>query len=365
MSYSPFMTPDQSRRRRAAAQARRRARRRVYAVAVLAVAIVAALVVMALAHSHSSHGTAAAATHRRAHSAHLAPASAPALSQTGLALGAPPLALSGIGKPSADPVQIDFSEPPHAGLLFNLDSGQVLWQHEPHLRVRIASLTKMMTALLAVRSSSPGEPVLITRQAVQSAGSKVGVLPLGRHVRMQTMLYGLLLPSGNDAAVAIAQQVAGSVNRFVARMNAEAAKLGMSCTRYSSPSGYLNQGNYSCAIDLAELAHVDLEQPRIASITRTSTAKLPLPIKGGSVYLYNNNPLLIYHYPGLTGLKTGYTIAAGKCLVATAERDGIRLGVVLLHSPDPGTQARQLLNRGFEDVYHLPPVPETPIPPGV
>jgi D-alanyl-D-alanine carboxypeptidase len=179
------------------------------------------------------------------------------------------------------------------------------------------------------------------------------------------MLYGLLLPSGNDAAIALAQHVAHGVMRFVAWMNDEAAKLGLGCTRFATPSGYYNHGNFSCAADLAVLAHVDLEQPRIARIVRTESAALPFPIKGGKLYLYNNNPLLIYGYPGLTGLKTGYTTAAGKCLVATAERHGVRLGVVLLNSPDPGTQARQLLDNGFERVYRQAPEPEPPIPPGV
>jgi D-alanyl-D-alanine carboxypeptidase len=178
------------------------------------------------------------------------------------------------------------------------------------------------------------------------------------------MLYGLLLPSGNDAAIALAQHVAGSIDGFVKRMNSQAAKLGMGCTRYSSPSGYFNANNFSCAADLAVLAHSDLLQPRLVKIVRTYTASLPLPIKGGKVYLYNNNPLLIYHYPGVTGLKTGFTDDAGRCLVATAERGGVRLGVVLLHSPDPGTQAKQLLDRGFEGVYHQAPVTEPPIPAG-
>jgi serine-type D-Ala-D-Ala carboxypeptidase (penicillin-binding protein 5/6) len=220
----------------------------------------------------------------------------------------------------------------------------------------------MMTALLAVRSAPPDAHVLITRQALDTSGSKVGVLPLGRHVRLETMLYGLLLPSGNDAAVALAQHVAGSVGRFVAEMNSRAAALGMGCTRYSSPSGYYNAGNYSCAADLAELAHVDLEQPRIARVARTAVAIRPFPIKGGRLYLYNNNPLLIYHYPGVTGLKTGYTIEAGRCLVATAERHGVRLGVVLLNSPAPGSQARDLLDDAFEHVYHQRPVHEPPMP---
>ena len=103
------------------------------------------------------------------------------------------------------------THPPRAGLLFNLDTGQVLWQRNPFMRLRIASLTKMMTALLTVESAPPDAHVLVTRQAVDAAGSKVGVLPLGKHVRLESMLYGLLLPSGNDAAVALAQHVAGSV----------------------------------------------------------------------------------------------------------------------------------------------------------
>jgi D-alanyl-D-alanine carboxypeptidase len=178
------------------------------------------------------------------------------------------------------------------------------------------------------------------------------------------MLYGLLLPSGNDAAVALAQHVSGSIKGFVVRMNEEAARLGLGCTRYSSPSGFYDAGNFSCAADLAVLAHEDLAQRRIARVAHTYSAVLPFPIKGGKLYLYNNNPLLIYHYPGTTGLKTGYTIAAGRSLVATAERDGVRLGVVVLHSEAPGTQARQLLDRGFDDVYGLPRKAEPPMPPG-
>jgi serine-type D-Ala-D-Ala carboxypeptidase (penicillin-binding protein 5/6) len=288
----------------------------------------------------------------------------PTLSATGLVLGKPPLVLKGIASPQRDPVRAAFHAPPRAGLLFNITTGRVLWQRNPLLHLRIASLNKMMTALLAVRSAPPQELVPVTRQAIDSPGSKVGVLPLGRHVPLESMLYGLLLPSGNDAAEALAERISGSVGRFVARMNTEAAKLGLGCTRYSSPSGYLDEGNRSCAADLAVLAHVDLGQPRVARIVRTLTAAMPFPIKGGKLYLSNNNPLLIYHYPGLTGLKTGYTLASGRCLVATAQRRGVRLGVVLLHSPDPATQARELLDRGFESVYHQPPVPEPPIPSG-
>ncbi len=330
----------------------------------LALVIVAALVVVALAKPHTSHGSGGAAAHA-AQAGHPTTSAPAALSQSGLPLGKPAFPLIGIATPLKDPIQIALANPPRAGLLFNLDTGQVLWQRNPYTRLRIASLTKMMTVLLTVKAAPADAHVLVTRQAVEAAGSKVGVLPLGKHVRLESMLYGLMLPSGNDAAMALAQHVAGTASRFVTLMNAEAAKLGMGCTRYSSPSGYVNRGNYSCAADLAMLAHVDLEQPRIASIVRTFTAALPFPIKGGRLYLYNNNPLLVYGYPGVTGLKTGYTLAAGKCLVATAERHGVRLGVVLLNSPNPAIEASDLLNLAFEQVYHQAPVPEPPIPPGI
>jgi serine-type D-Ala-D-Ala carboxypeptidase (penicillin-binding protein 5/6) len=261
-------------------------------------------------------------------------------------------------------VHVSFAQPPRAGLLFNLSTGQVLWQRNAYARVPIASLTKMMTALLVVRSAPPDAPVLITRQAVAMPGSKVGVLPLGHHVRLESLLYGLLLPSGNDAAVALAQHVAGSVNAFVTRMNEEAARLGLGCTRFSSPSGFYDAGNFSCAADLAILAHVDMAQPRIAHVVHTYSAVLPFPIKGGKLWLYNNNPLLIYRYPGATGMKTGQTEAAGRCLVATAERHGVRLGAIVLDSDAPGTQARELLDAAFRDVYHQALPAEAPFPPG-
>jgi len=333
----------------------------------LGLAVLAVLFVeLGVAGGSSERPRATAAATVRAHAARGArPSVALARSPYGFPLAKPALALAGISTPGKDPVQAYFRNPPRAGLLFNLTTGQVLWQHNAYARLPIASLTKMMTALLTVQSAPPDAPVLITKQAVDMPGSKVGVLPLGHHVRLQSLLYGLLLPSGNDAAVALAQHVAGTVNKFVVRMNEEAAKLGLGCTRYSSPSGFYDGGNYSCAADLAVLAHVDMQQPRIAKVVGTYEAILPFPIKGGKLYLDNNNPLLIYKYPGVTGMKTGQTEAAGRCLVATAERHGVRLGAIVLNSEDPGTQDRQLLDLGFEDVYHQPIVPEQPFPPGV
>ncbi len=363
MSTSPFLTPGHRRSRRALA-ARRRRRRRLAALGTLALAVVAVLVVeMGLASGSSKNTRTSARLH--ASSAHRStPRAAVARSPYGLPLAKPALALGGISTPQQNPVHVTFARPPRAALLFNLSTGQVLWQHNAYARVPIASLTKMMTALVTVESAPPNARVLITRQAVNMPGSKVGVLPLGRHVPLESLLYGLLLPSGNDAAVALAQHVSGGVNRFVARMNEEAARLGLGCTRYSSPSGYYDANNFSCAADLAVLAHVDMGQPRIASVVKTFSAVIPFPIKGGKLYLYNNNPLLIYKYPGATGMKTGETEAAGRCLVATAQRHGVRLGVVMLNSREPGIQSRELLDLGFEDVYHQAVIPEPPFPPG-
>ncbi|MGA9284071.1 MAG: hypothetical protein WBV85_01380 [Solirubrobacteraceae bacterium] len=403
MSKSPFLPQGGSSRRARALARRRRRRRRVLAVGTMVVVIGAIAAVLVLTHSSLTHGSPSAAHTEGTHSDHLSRhgrgaastastgssstpspdavsgsagtsgssgsptatssgSSASTLSPAGLPLGHPPLALNLSG--TEDPVQASFHHPPSAGLLFDLNTGRVLWQLNPLEHLHIASLTKMMTALRVVRTSSADAPVLVTKAAVASAGSKVGVLPLGKDVRLETMLYGLLLPSGNDAAMALAQHVSGSAGAFVETMNQEAAHLGMGCTHYTSPSGYFNARNYSCAADLAELAHVDLEQPLIARIVRTEKAVEPLPIKGGKVYLYNNNPLLVYGYPGATGLKTGYTELAGDCLVGTAERHGVKLGVVLLHSPELGRQAEYLLDRGFEDVYGQAPIAAPPVPVG-
>ena len=287
------------------------------------------------------------------------PASAPrAQAPPGLRAGSGTVPLAGGGTaPSplavrldrpGDSVRLHFKHPPRSGLLFDLDTGRVLWRHDPTRVLPIASLTKMMTALVVSERVPPGAKVLITRAALRYQGSGVGVLPRGKWIGVNTMLHGLLLPSGNDAAIALAQRAAhGSVAGFVRVMNDKAQSLGLVCTRYSSPSGFVDKGNRSCAGDLAALARAVLRTPRLARIVRRREAVLPFPIKGGRLYLYNNNPLLRQGYPGTTGLKTGYTDAAGRCLVATARRGPIKLGVVVLNSPDPGTQARQLLDRGF------------------
>jgi D-alanyl-D-alanine carboxypeptidase len=249
-----------------------------------------------------------------------------------------------------DPVSVDFKKPPRSALLFDLDTGRVLWRRDPTVVVPIASLTKMMTALVVVERVKPGSKVRITNEALhyEAGGSAVGLLPRGKWIGVNTMLYGLMLPSGNDAAIALAQRAAGgSVKRFVRYMNEKAEQLGLVCTHFSSPSGFEDKDNHSCAADLAAIGRAVLREPRLARIVGKREAIVPFPIKGGRLFLYNHNPLLRQGYAGTTGIKTGYTDAAGQCLVATARRGPVKLGVVLLDSPNPGKQAMQLLDRGF------------------
>jgi D-alanyl-D-alanine carboxypeptidase (penicillin-binding protein 5/6) len=259
-----------------------------------------------------------------------------------------PLTLTLTGAP--DSVQIRFGRQPRAGLLFDLDTGQVLWRKDPTRILPIASVTKIMTALVVADRVPPGSKVRITKEALAYEGSGVGVLPKNKWVGISAMLYGLLLPSGNDAAIALAQRTGKTVPGFVAMMNARAAAMGLTCTRYSTPSGFTDRGNSSCAADLAVQARALLDEPRLAKIVARREAILPFPIKGGRLYLYNHNPLLRQRYPGTLGIKTGFTDAAGRCLVAAVQRNGRRLGVVLLHSPDPGGQAEKLFDRGFRAI---------------
>lgn len=259
--------------------------------------------------------------------------------------GARPLLLR--RAPVAERVGARFRHRPRAGLLFDLDTGAVLWERLPTRVLPIASLTKLMTALVVVDAAAASARVRISRAAVDATGSKVGLLPRGRRVRVDALLHGLLLPSGNDAAVALAEGVAGSVPAFVERMNERARAMGLGCTRFASPSGLVDRGNHSCAADLAQLARATLDEPRLARIVRRRYAALRFPIKGGRLHLSNHNPLLQTRYPGTIGLKTGYTDRAGRCLVAAVRRRGRRLGVVLLHSPDPARQARRLFDRAL------------------
>ena len=251
---------------------------------------------------------------------------------------------------AAAPTQLDLKlkRPPRAGILFDVDTGDVLWSRNPREQLPIASLTKMMTGLLIAERHSPQEKVLISQKAAHVPGSATGVLPVGKKVPLGPLLEALLMISGNDAAVALAEHDAGSAPAFVTRMNQRARQLALTCTHFSTPNGLRDHGNYSCADDLATLARLDLANPVFASITARHDASPPFPIKGGKLHLGSNNPFILQRIPGVTGLKTGYTSRAGRCYVITERHHGRHLGVVVLNSPDPLRQVPQLLAAGFK-----------------
>jgi D-alanyl-D-alanine carboxypeptidase (penicillin-binding protein 5/6) len=164
---------------------------------------------------------------------------------------------------------------------------------------------------------------------------------------VEALMTGMLLPSGNDAALALADHVAGHDRKFVKLMNARARMMGLSCTHFSSSYG-LPDTNVSCAADLAAIARVAMAKPRIARIVRKPQAKVRFPIKTGFLYLNTTNPLLHDNFPGTIGLKTGSTDKAGHCFIGVVRRGRRTIGVVLLHSPNSLSQAEKLVTAAFK-----------------
>jgi D-alanyl-D-alanine carboxypeptidase (penicillin-binding protein 5/6) len=235
---------------------------------------------------------------------------------------------------------------PRAALVFDLKTGRVLYKRQPTKRLPIASLTKIMTALIVVDETRPGEKARVTKAALRYSGSGVGVLPKGKKVPVDGLLAGLLLPSGNDAAIALADHVSGNEQRFVRTMNRRARRLGLTCTHFASAHG-LEKANRSCAADLAAMARLAMKERRIRRLVGRKQVATRFPIKGGRLYVNSTNPLLRMGYRGTIGLKTGSTDEAGHCFVGIVRRGRRKLGVVLLHSPDSGRQAKQLLDAAF------------------
>lgn len=252
-----------------------------------------------------------------------------------------PVRLTGV-----DAFAVRFHKPPRAALVFDVDTGDVLFRRDPQTPRPMASLTKIMTALIVAQETRPEDRVLITSAALRYQGSGVGVLPKGRRVRLETLLNGLMLVSGNDAAIALAVHVSGTERRFVGLMNERARLWGLTCTHFASSHG-LEDGNRSCPADLAVLTRLAMRNERIVRIVRRPQVSFRFPIKGGRLYLAGHNPLMLASYPGAIGLKTGYTARAGRCFVGVARRRGKTLGVVLMRSSNPARHAAALLDLGF------------------
>ena len=224
-----------------------------------------------------------------------------------------------------------------AYILMDADSGRILAEQGSERELAIASTTKIMTALVALDYGALTERVCVKREHLKEGSSMY--LAEGETLTREALLYGLLLPSGNDAAECIADTCGGR-EAFVARMNEKAAALGMAHSAFANPSGLDAQGHYSCAEDMARLAVYAMQNPMFARIVSTVTATV------GTRTMGNHNKLLT-RLDGCIGLKTGYTDQAGRTLVTCCERDARRLVAVTLHDRDDWADHTALYEYGF------------------
>jgi serine-type D-Ala-D-Ala carboxypeptidase (penicillin-binding protein 5/6) len=277
---------------------------------------------------------------------------------TGRVVAPPPTPVPPHGSPSPFPTKLatpaDSTTPPTvdagAVLLADPDTGQILFAKEPRTRRPIASITKLMTALLArhdlpLHATVTVDPAAVFDRKSFGATSVLG-LEAGERISVENLLYGLLLGSANDAAVALAIAADGSEAAFVRHMNAEAGRLGMRDTHFASASG-LDDDGYSTPRDLLRLTQAANADPVLREITATKVHRIVAP-KGPDRVIQNRN-VLLWLYPGAVGTKTGTTAGAGSCVVATARRGARELVAIVLHAPDePFSDAAALLNYGFD-----------------
>src|SRR5579864_2749641 len=232
-----------------------------------------------------------------------------------------------------------------AAIVVDAGTGRVIWALKPHARLRVASLTKIMTALLAFRKLAPNDVVTVDKTVPRVPLVREG-LRAGERVKAWKLFYSMLLYSGNDDALELAIATGGDKWTFVREMNDEARRLGMNDTHFISPSGVVDRDNYSSAWDLAALTRVALRNERFVRVVRTKAIHVPWTAPTYSKIYVNNNRLL-GSYPGANGVKTGYTHKSGPCLVASATRHGHTLIAVLLDDPNMYADATRLLNFGF------------------
>jgi len=234
-----------------------------------------------------------------------------------------------------------------AAVVIDGDTGQILYQRNPHQRLPQASTTKLMTALVAAEQGILDEVLSVASASAEITGSSM-YLEAGERLSLQQLLYGLLLVSGNDAADAIAGGVGGSTAGFVARMNERAAQMGLTDTRYANPHGLPADNHYSSAYDMAVLGRTALSNPVVARISGTREINLPGNgrTKFAPRHLVNHNRLLGW-YPGAWGGKTGYTALAGRCFIGSARRDGRYVIEAILGSPKLWQDAAALLDYGL------------------
>ncbi len=242
------------------------------------------------------------------------------------------------------------AEPPRdlsaeACVLMAADTREVLYAKNESEKLSMASTTKIMTALLAIEQGIPEQQVKISSDMVKVEGTSIGLLP-DDLITVRTLVSGMLLESGNEAANVTAYAVAGSQEKFLEMMNQKALEIGMHNTHFETPSGLDSENHYSTAYDMALLGAYAIENVEFRKICSQKSERV---LYGNPPYartLYNHNRLLS-SYDGAIGIKTGFTKKSGRCLVSAAERDGITLIAVTMRAPNDWADHEKLLDYGF------------------
>lgn len=232
-----------------------------------------------------------------------------------------------------------------SAILMEASTGKVLFSQDIDTKRGMASTTKIMTALIVLESADLEELVTVKQSCTGIEGSSMYLQP-GEQLTVSDLLYGLMLQSGNDCATVLADHVAGSTEQFVSLMNQKAADLGLCNTHFTNPSGLPDKNHYSSASDMAHLTAYAMQNADFRAIVATKK------FRAGTHYLVNHNRLLSM-CEGVDGVKTGFTKSAGRCLVSSAVRNGVRLIAVTLNAPDDWRDHKQLYDFGFANIKQI------------
>ena len=227
-------------------------------------------------------------------------------------------------------------------------TGEVLYEKNAYEERGIASTTKIMSSLVALESGKLKRETVATKRDVTIEGTSIG-LKDGDSINLVTLVKGMLLESGNDAANVTATLVAGNKESFVALMNKKAKELGMNNTSFRNPSGLTEDGHYSTAYDMALLASEAIRNPVFREITSSRAVRVSMGTPAYSRTFYNHNKFLNM-YDGALGIKTGFTKASGRCLVTAAQRDGVTLVAVTLKAPNDWQDHKKLMDYAFSNI---------------
>lgn len=234
-----------------------------------------------------------------------------------------------------------------SAIVLEASTGRVLYEKDAHNKMPMASTTKVMTAIVALEYGNLDDVVTVSKNASGVEGSSIW-LSVGEKMTLSDMLYGLMLASGNDAAVAIAEHVGGSLDGFIELMNAKAQEIGAYNTHFANPNGLPADGHYTTAYDLALICAYAMQNENFCEIVKTQYKTLPWEGHEWDRVVKNKNKIL-WNYDGGNGIKTGYTREAGRCLTAAAQRNGMQLVSVVLCAPDMFNDSMALMDYGFQN----------------